>query len=857
VSDETEQQRPRAAPAASLLSAALAWHEAGCSVVPPAQDGSKRPVGGWKRYQAERPDLGQLVAWYAQGEQAGVGLVCGAVSGGLEMLELEGRAVAAGLLDAARQLAADSGLGEVWAKAFGGYMEATPSGGLHVLYRLADIAVPGNLKLARRPTLDNPTRPEVLAETRGEGGYVVVAPTGGTVHATGRAWVTTVGNPASIPTLTGEEREALHDVFRALDEMPVPAPPAAPTPAHHQPLEGTPPGEAWAARVDWADILIPHGWTHVATRGDTRHWRRPGKQVGISATTGYGSSDLLYVFSTSTEFESERSYTKFGALAVLQHGGDYAAAARALRAAGYGTRLPTSGEQQNAALTDMIPRTSPGAPTLTVVDGTAVRALPAADSAVAPSWQPVDLGPILDGTYSQPEPTLMRRTDGAALLYPGLVHSLHGESESGKSLIIQAEAARLLAAGERVLYLDYESDAPSIVGRLLAMGAPAAAIRANLRYVRPEVAPWQLAEETAAWEALLAQPAALAVIDGVTDALGTTGATSKDADEVSQWHRRVPRTLAVRTGAAVVLIDHVSKDADSRGRFAVGSQAKLAALDGAAYVVETAEPLGRGLRGVVVLRVAKDRPGAVRPQSGTYRKSDRTQEAARIVVDSTDGDSIRVSVEPPDTTPAAERGTSAGFGAGAGFRPTALMEQVSMLLAGEGPLSLNKLRQGVKARSMYIDQAAERLAEEGFVERSRGVRGAMVYTSVKPYQQAADIQSDRYKPDILDGLIPSTSSHLVPTPLTSANGSGNGSVSGWTDEVVSGQSDMEHEQPSELTSSHLVPPRPDLVPDEVTTSSRRPRPVPRTPKGDGDEGRGRGGGSDEVRPRPEAEGHPE
>jgi hypothetical protein len=46
----------------------------------------------------------------------------------------------------------------------------------------------------------------------------------------------------------------------------------------------------------------------------------------------------LYVFSTSTEFEPERPYTKFGAYARLEHHDDVKAAVRAVYEAGYGTR---------------------------------------------------------------------------------------------------------------------------------------------------------------------------------------------------------------------------------------------------------------------------------------------------------------------------------------------------------------------------------------------------------------------------------------------------------------------------------------------------------------------------------------
>lgn len=79
---------------------------------------------------------------------------------------------------------------------------------------------------------------------------------------------------------------------------------------------------------------------------------------------------------------------------------------------------------------------------------------------------------------------------------------------------------------------------------------------------------------------------ALAVVDGVTDSLGLFGYSTKDNDDVSAWARELPRRIADRTGAAVVVVDHVTKDADSRGRFAIGWQAKLSGLTGAAYTVE-------------------------------------------------------------------------------------------------------------------------------------------------------------------------------------------------------------------------------------------------------------------------------
>src|SRR5262249_48813656 len=56
-----------------------------------------------------------------------------------------------------------------------------------------------------------------------------------------------------------------------------------------------------------------------------------------SATTGHDGHDVLYVFTTRTPFDAERGYGKFAAYAVLEHGGDFKAAARALHDRGFGS----------------------------------------------------------------------------------------------------------------------------------------------------------------------------------------------------------------------------------------------------------------------------------------------------------------------------------------------------------------------------------------------------------------------------------------------------------------------------------------------------------------------------------------
>lgn len=322
-----------------LLGAALAARAAGLSVIPIKPDGSKEPlVKKWAPYQAAPADEEQLHRWFG-GAPVGLAVVAGQVSGGLEMIEFEGRAVAEGLHREYRDLAEKLGLGELLTRVLRGMTVTSPTGGLHVPYRCAE-GVEGNLKLARRPAPDGGV--EVLIETRGEGGYFITYPSNGTTHATGGAWVRTTGGFGTIATITEEERRALLDLARTFDRMPR----QVWQPTSTRSADGTRPGDDFNAKATWPEILEPHGWTDTFTAGDgNQHWRRPGKNLGTSATISDHGEGALYVFTSSSPFDSERAYSKFGAYAVLNHGGDFNAAARELAAKGYGSGQVLSNER--------------------------------------------------------------------------------------------------------------------------------------------------------------------------------------------------------------------------------------------------------------------------------------------------------------------------------------------------------------------------------------------------------------------------------------------------------------------------------------------------------------------------------
>lgn len=331
--------------------AATAWRAAGVAVLPIRTDGSKAPAVEWAKYSEHPPTAAEHDQWFS-GNPIGLGLLCGAVSGGLEMFELEGRAIAEGARDSLVPALRDAGAFDIWTRLIKGYAEWTPGGGLHLLYRIADHDVPRNTKIAQRPAepaeytdvekalaekWPNKTILRCLAETRGNGGFVVVAPSHGRSHDTGLPWHLAEGSTyGSVPTITWDERNALHAVVRmVLDQTPEPAARPMPTDAS-RPNSGDRPGDAWAQQTTWPDVLEPHGWKWVYRRGDMDFWRRPGKNIGVSARTG-GTHNGLYVWSSSTEFPTEQSITKFRTYAILEHRGDDRAAGSELRRRGFGS----------------------------------------------------------------------------------------------------------------------------------------------------------------------------------------------------------------------------------------------------------------------------------------------------------------------------------------------------------------------------------------------------------------------------------------------------------------------------------------------------------------------------------------
>ena len=359
------------------------------------------------------------------------------------------------------------------------------------------------------------------------------------------------------------------------------------------------------------------------------------------------------------------------------------------------------------------------------------------DAAVgaASTWEPVNLASILAGEGEETRPTFLRRTDGEALLYPGRIHAFNAESESGKSWLALWACLERVESGEHVLYIDFEDEAADVVGRLLAMGAEPGQLLERFHYVRPDD-PIDMGARLRVVAMLKAWPVTLCVIDGVAEAMGMSGWNEDKTPDVVAFYTALPRAVA-RRGAAVVLIDHLTKDRDRQGDDARGSGHKRAGIT-ASYKLLRIEPFGRDRTGRAKLFVTKDRPGFVRGFA-----SENGRLAGELVLESSHGGTaVTLLVRPSEG--------GGGGGESDGWEgPTQCMAALAALL-GEQPeeeFTTNQLVTALRARGLSyrnetIREAAERLALEGRCEVRTGPRRARLFKASEARAEGNERQDD-------------------------------------------------------------------------------------------------------------------
>jgi hypothetical protein len=363
-----------------LRDLALKALELGINPLPPKQNGSKapktivtghdadgKPINEWKPFQQRQATRDEIRRWY--GPSTGFGVVCGAISGHLELFEFDDETTYVAFKAKAHEV----GLGDLVDRIEAGYLEKTPGGGRHWFYR-ADTSRPNTPLASRHKTEDELTADDLahidagtvvwpqrrLIETRGEGGFAVTWPTSGNVHPTGKPYSLLSGGFETIAKITDGQREGLWKLARSFDQMEQdrdPEPRYQPEDRPQRPGEDLRPGTDFNNKVAadptlWHSMILgPHGYTFAYTRNGVDYVGRPGKKKGaVSATINYSGRYTLKPFSTSMypfEVGPGITYTPFCAYTLLNHGGDFSAAGKDLYRKGFGDHRPAAAPPQD------------------------------------------------------------------------------------------------------------------------------------------------------------------------------------------------------------------------------------------------------------------------------------------------------------------------------------------------------------------------------------------------------------------------------------------------------------------------------------------------------------------------------
>jgi hypothetical protein len=326
------------------------------------------------------------------------------------------------------------------------------------------------------------------------------------------------------------------------------------------------------------------------------------------------------------------------------------------------------------------------------------------------SWTPIDLTAI-DASEADP-PSI------SGLAYPGRRHVYSGEPETLKTWAVLVMALEQIRAGETVLYVDFEMGPREQVARLRDLGLTDDELTSFI-YLNPSE-PMTDTQVRADVDALLSERRpSLVVIDAFTGALEIHGLDPNSGVEVERFYRLVAKRLADH-GAAVVLLDHLTKNKDSRGRYSIGSERKLGGAD-VHLGFEIVRPFGRGKNGLAKIIAHKDRPGRLA----------RPKAAELEMVSNAETGAITWEIRPGEDS--VESGA---------FRPTVLMQRVSEYVAEqprEDPPSRKRVEDNVKGkRAEYVRQAMDVLVSEGYLAEKSGAHGARLLTFVKRYRQEVD-----------------------------------------------------------------------------------------------------------------------
>jgi hypothetical protein len=320
------------------------------------------------------------------------------------------------------------------------------------------------------------------------------------------------------------------------------------------------------------------------------------------------------------------------------------------------------------------------------------------------SWTPRNLAELEDRPPVQPE------LGGLGLVYPGKRHVFSGPQESAKTLAAYVVGLSVVRSGGRVVLIDFEMGPWDAKTRLRELGARDDEI-AQFAYVEPDTP--STPERVGA---LVDLEPRLVLVDAAAGAFQLEGLDDNARRDVERWASAWV-TPFWKAGIATIVLDHVTKNAETRGTYAIGSERKVGGADvHLGFSVIT--PIRRGSHGRYQITTHKDRGGCLkRGKLATFE----------LASDPETHHFTWAFVPAPVVDEEHE------------FRPTAIMEKVSRFVAVQSePVTQRRIRDEKFGKTAYVADAIRILEREGYITVTELPNKTLV-EHVRSYLESEDL----------------------------------------------------------------------------------------------------------------------
>jgi hypothetical protein len=382
--------------------------------------------------------------------------------------------------------------------------------------------------------------------------------------------------------------------------------------------------------------------------------------------------------------------------------------------------------------------------------------LPTVDPDETPedSWEPINLAELDE--KPPVEPTL--GTTG--IVYPGKRHVFSGPQESAKTLAAYAIGLEVVREGGSLILIDFEMGRWDARNRLRELGATPDDFT-RIHYIEPDepATPEKIAR-------LLELNPQLVVVDAAAGAYDIQGLDDNKRSDVERF-TRLYVTKFWRNSVATIVLDHVVKNVEGRGKYAIGSERKVGGAD-VHLGFEVINPIKRGSTGLYKIVTHKDRGGFLK--RGKLAEFELASDTASHL--------ITWEIKPTTDDN------------GEPFRPTHVMEKVSRLLEPQDdPMGRNELVREAGGRGEIVRKAIDCLVSEGFFCTSQEGQKKLVQ-SVRAFREAFD------KPPPLPPL-PTASQPLPESSQLTASTASHPLQGEGGDAVAPGKAETDHPLPDD------------------------------------------------------------